>query len=144
MEWEINLHPFFRDKIKKLLSDARSLGFNVDVFQGYRSKEEQDKLFAKGRTEPGAIVTKARGGYSWHNFGIAADIVFKKDGKWSWAEEHPWSLLGDIGRELGLDWGGLWPKFRDRPHFQWNTNLTLSGARELYKTGGLDKVWENL
>lgn len=144
MEWQTNLHHFFREKIKSLLHEARSLGLDVDVFQGYRSIEEQDRLFAKGRTSPGVKVTNARGGYSWHNFGIAADIVFKKGGGWSWEENHNWSLLGDLGTEQGLDWGGNWPKFRDRPHFQWNTDLTLNKARKLLKEGGLDKVWENL
>ena len=144
MHWTNNLHPFFRERVKELLADARSLGLDVDVFHGYRTAEEQDRLFAQGRTAPGQKVTNARGGYSWHNFGIAADIVFKKEGKWSWADEHSWPLLGELGRELGLDWGGDWKRFRDRPHFQWSTDLNLSRARALFKEGGLDKVWENL
>lgn len=144
MTWQSNLHPFFREKIKTLLALAEKAGLEADVFQGFRSVEEQNELFAQGRTKPGKIVTKARGGYSWHNFGIAVDIVFKKGGKWSWSEEHNWPLLGDLGKGIGLDWGGDWKRFRDRPHFQWKTNLTLNKARELYKNGGLEKVWENL
>jgi hypothetical protein len=43
-----------------------------------RSFAEQDALYAQGRTKPGKIVTKARGGFSNHNFGVAFDIgVFK-------------------------------------------------------------------
>ena len=37
----------------------------------YRSFDEQNHLYAQGRTKPGKIVTYAKGGQSYHNFGLA-------------------------------------------------------------------------
>ena len=37
--------------------------------------EEQTALYAIGRTSPGKIVTKARAGESYHNYGLAFDWV---------------------------------------------------------------------
>ena len=37
--------------------------------------EEQTALYAIGRTSPGKVVTKARAGESYHNYGLAFDWV---------------------------------------------------------------------
>ncbi|MPM42905.1 hypothetical protein SDC9_89577 [bioreactor metagenome] len=60
--------------------------YHIDlrVTDGFRSVEEQDKLYAKGRTALGSIITKARGGCSNHNFGLAIDIVPIENGKLNW------------------------------------------------------------
>ncbi|SVE43245.1 uncharacterized protein METZ01_LOCUS496099, partial [marine metagenome] len=44
------------------------------VVHTLRTYAEQDDLYEQGRTEPGKIVTNARGGKSWHNFGLAIDF----------------------------------------------------------------------
>lgn len=139
------LNPKFNLLIQQLLAEAEEEGLSVGVFQGYRSYEKQAKLYAKGRTAPGKIVTKAKPGYSWHNFGLAADVVFKtKGGHWSWAEKHDWDHLGQIGKSIGLTWGGDFKSFSDRPHFQLTNGMTTAKARELYKIGGLEAVWEKV
>jgi RHS repeat-associated protein len=52
------------------------LGVQLRVTQGYRSKEEQDKLFMSSRTNPpGPWRTDAKGGQSYHNYGLAIDVV---------------------------------------------------------------------
>lgn len=135
------LFPPFYVKVRALLELAEKEGLKVGVFQGYRSYEEQARLYAKGRTKPGRRVTKARPGHSKHNFGFAADFVFKKQGRWSWAEEHPWDRLGALGRSVGLEWGGDWQSFVDRPHFQWDCKLSLADYRELYHEQGLGGIW---
>jgi peptidoglycan L-alanyl-D-glutamate endopeptidase CwlK len=97
-----------------------------------RTIAEQNKLFAQGRTAPGKVVTKARGGLSFHNYGLAIDIVliidtdgdgkhdkavwdtrtdFDKDGKADWME------VVTIFKQYGWTWGGDW-KFTDAPHFE--------------------------
>ena len=83
---------------------------------------------AKGRTAPGPVVTRARAGYSLHNFGIAIDLgVFSSDGK-KYHEENPlYRELGPLGESLGLEWGGRWKTILDEPHYQfrpaWASNL---------------------
>lgn len=52
----------------------------------YRSPEEQDALYAQGRTKAGKIVTNAKAYQSPHNFtpAQAFDFFFQKDGKAIW------------------------------------------------------------
>lgn len=138
------LYPPFEAKIEALLIAARAHGMEVGLFEGFRSWEKQAQIFAQGRTKPGKVVTKAPPGHSWHNFGLAADVVFRAKGKWSWAESHPWSRLGALGKELGLEWGGDWKRFPDRPHFEWKDKPSLASARLLYQKGGVRELWRHL
>ncbi|WP_218280269.1 M15 family metallopeptidase [Verrucomicrobium spinosum] len=74
-------------------------------------------MYAQGRTAPGSIVTKARGGYSNHNFGIAFDIgVF--EGTEYIGESPKYAAVAAIAKDLGLEWGGDWKSIQDQPHFQ--------------------------
>ena len=104
----------------KLIETAQSQGIN-----------------AQGRTKPGQVVTKARGGYSWHNFGLAFDIgIFSQDGKQYYGESPDYAVCGKIGESLGLEWGGSWPNFKDEPHFQMNPKgYTLAQLRERSEKG---------
>ena len=143
------------ERIRAVLQEAGKTGLPpVDIFMGVRTFAEQDALYAKGRTvvnpdgrtaeKPlGNMVTKAPGGSSWHNYGLAADLVFRPGGNWSWADSLPWKALGAIGVSCGLEWGGSW-KFKDTPHFQMIGSLTLPMAKELYLTGGFQAVWSKL
>ena len=110
------VHPDLQAKAKALADNAHAAGLDIKINEGYRSHEAQDKLYAQGRTEPGKIVTKAKGGQSWHNYGIAIDVIFH--GKNPYGEEHDWDALGKAGEDAGLEWGGRWTKMVDRPHFQ--------------------------
>lgn len=134
------LYPPFRDAIDALILAAQQEGLDVGMHQGFRSWEEQDRLYAQGRTTKGNKVTNAKGGQSWHQFGLAADVVFRVKGRWSWDPKHPWSRLDEIGRQLGLSRGPKW----DLPHFEWPRKMSLARARELYKKGGLQEVWKHL
>ena len=98
---------------------ARAAGFPVVLVSGTRSIEEQNALYAQGRTKSGGIVTNAKGGESAHNFGLAFDFAFGDVlGNPTWPENGPWSQVAEIGKQLGLEWGGDWGSFRDRPHLE--------------------------
>jgi peptidoglycan L-alanyl-D-glutamate endopeptidase CwlK len=128
---KIGLDPEFATKLnrfEKLLADR---GIKVIMTDAYRSILQQDNLYAKGRTIPGKIVTKARGGYSWHNFRLAADYAFVINGKVTW--NGPWAMFGKIARECGLEWGGSWKSFPDKPHVQWTRGKTLAEMRQMAK-----------
>jgi len=107
------VQPYARALVKK----AAQHGITIKVIAGLRTYEEQNELFAQGRTKPGRIVTNARGGFSNHNFGIAFDVgVF--EGASYLGESPKYKAVGALGMDLGLEWGGNWKTFLDEPHFQ--------------------------
>jgi peptidoglycan LD-endopeptidase CwlK len=125
------LHPALQPLATQLIEHALARGINAKVISGYRSYVEQDELYEQGRTKPGKIVTKAKGGQSWHNFGTAFDIgIFSKDGKIYYGESEAYAEVGMIGESLGLEWGGRWQRFPDEPHFQLRLGLTIAQLHE--------------
>lgn len=129
------LVPNAQRKAREWLRKCREAGINVKVICGTRTYEEQAELYAKGRTKPGKKVTKARPGYSWHNFGVAWDfVVFDEKGQPLW-ESPLMDRCGRIGEDLGLEWGGSWKRFVDKPHLQLAMGITLAEARERVKDG---------
>lgn len=122
------LDPQFAKKLAVFEQMLAARGIKVIMTWGYRSVQEQDALYAMGRTKPGKKVTNARGGYSWHNYGLAADYAFVIDGKVTW--DGPWDVFGQIAGQCGLEWGGGWAKFTDRPHVQVTRGKTLAQMRQ--------------
>ena len=111
------LLPQVQPMARALVQKAAAAGITIRVLSGLRSFAEQDALYAQGRTAPGPIVTKARGGYSNHNFGIAFDVgVF--EGNRYLADSPKYKAVGVLGMDLGLEWGGSWKTIVDQPHFQ--------------------------
>ncbi len=126
------------------------------IYMGLRDFETQDALYAQGRTAPGGIVTNAKGGYSWHNYGLAADYVLdifptKPSIQWSWDIKadvnkdgrNDWLQMAEIAVSCGLDAGYFWKKFPDAPHVENRFGLTINEAFELHRLGGIQKVWEH-
>ena len=116
---------------RRLLDACSAAGVQIKITSGFRSWKDQDKLYRKGRDAPGKKVTNARGGHSWHNFARAFDVAFIVHGRISW--EGPWEMVGRIGEQLGLEWGGRWHSFRDECHFQLTGGMTLAQARKAYQ-----------
>lgn len=95
-----------------------STGIEVRVTQAVRTWADQDALFARVPE-----VTKARGGYSMHNFGLAVDLapdkvngaVWQPD--WDGTDEH-YRVMIQFGEKYGLNCGADWHSFKDEPHFQ--------------------------
>jgi hypothetical protein len=121
------LHPPFQALARAFLAECEKAGHKLRVTFGHRTLEEQAKLYAQGRTAPGAIVTNAKPGQSAHNYAAAIDVVFLLDGgKIDW--NGPWDKIGKIGEKLGLVWGGSFKTFVDRPHFEWKDWRSLRQA----------------
>ena len=128
------LHPKLTRKIEQLLITAQSEGLNVFLFEGLRTNERQQELY-----DSGSGVTNAKAGQSFHNYGLAADLVFRDDeGNASWSMEHDWQRLGQLGENLGLKWGG---SFHDYGHFRLNTEMSIHEIQMLFETKGRDEVW---
>ena len=111
------LLPEVQPYARALVTKAGADGITIKVISGLRSYDEQNDLYAQGRTKPGRIVTNARGGFSNHNFGIAFDVgVFEGS---QYLDESPkYKAVGVLGMDLGLEWGGNWKTIQDEPHFQ--------------------------
>jgi len=108
----------------------------VRIISGTRTYDEQNQLFRRGRFgNPGPIVTRARGGRSNHNFGIAWDIgLFSADGGYS-RRDSDYRAAARDGRSSTLEWGGDWPTFPDLPHYQLALDLSLASVRERFEAG---------
>lgn len=92
-------------------------GYEMAILEGYRSPERQEKLAAMGTS-----VTNAGAFQSYHQFGLAADNGFYRDGKIVISEKDPWAargytLYGEVAESLGLTWGGRW-KMMDLGHVE--------------------------
>lgn len=134
-----SLQPKAQEKAREFLKAVTAeLGQDGTVFKilsGTRTYAEQDALFAQGRTKfPGSIVTKARGGQSNHNFGVAWDIGIFQAGKYI-PESPLYKKAGEIGKRLGLEWGGDWQSIQDEPHFQAIPESKLAATRSQFEAG---------
>lgn len=110
--------PELVEKVGRLLDAMAILGHPMRVTDGNRTVEQQQALYAQGRTKPGKIVTYADGVVkkSNHQGGRAVDCCF--DDPAPYAEKHPWALFGLAAEALGLKWGGRFQKLVDRPHVE--------------------------
>lgn len=109
-------------------------GVTVEVISGLRSWSAQAALYAQGRTKPGKIVTKARPGSSWHNYGLAIDLGLFQNGvyldeKMSAYADKLYTEIGALAGKMGIEWAGNWKSFQETPHFQVTFGLTLSDVR---------------
>lgn len=139
------LHPDLQEKIAELKEQCRLAGLIIGISECLRTREEQDALYAKGRMAPGNIVTNARGDTfsSMHQWGIAFDF-YRNDGSGAYNDSDGFfAKVGEIGKSLGLEWGGDW-KTPDKPHFQlpdWGSTPIL--LKKQYKTPEeFMKTWE--
>ena len=138
-----DLEPATRQLCDAFIHQCHLLGIEVAICQTLRTRDEQELLYAKGRTRPGepchhrdgarpvgscsvhplgATVTQVH--YGWHNAGRAFDFLFVNPGGGrSW--EGSWEAAGAVGEVLGMVWGGRW-RVPDRPHLENSKGLRLA------------------
>lgn len=130
-------HPRLQKLAAQLLEECSKQGLQIKIGETLRTVEEQDALYAQGRTKPGSIVTNAKGSSysSYHQWGTAFDI-YRNDGQGAYKESGRFfEKVGAIGVSIGLEWGGNWKSIVDKPHFQlpdWGSST--SGIKKLYAT----------
>lgn len=134
------LHPVVETATVALIERCYARGVNIVITQGLRTIAEQNGLFAQGRTQAELNkaglshikaqpdkpkVTNARGGTSYHNYGVAIDFaLLLNDGRVvSWDTKldvdkdgiADWMEVVDEANKLGFEWGGDWTSFKDLP-----------------------------
>lgn len=102
-------------------------GYDMVLLEGYRSPERQNRLAGMG-----ANVTHATGFRSYHQFGLAGDVAFLRDGKVVITEKDPWAMqgyqyYGEVAESVGLTWGGRW-KMMDFGHTEFRMIGVLGNA----------------
>jgi peptidoglycan L-alanyl-D-glutamate endopeptidase CwlK len=139
-------HPVLQKRIKKWIAACRKAGIIVGIGECLRTVDEQDELYAKGRTKPGTICTNAKGSTysSMHQWGIAVDfylMLMDIDGDGKTSDDAfndstgVFEKAGAIAKKYKLEWGGGWTSIKDRPHLQlpeWGS--TPYKLKQLYGT----------
>lgn len=148
------VYPPLLRRARAAAETADRRGHSYWLTSGLRTHAEQEALYALGRTRAnvdatpekplGNLVTRARGGQSMHNFGLAVDVALDADTHRAglqpdWRPEA-YAVWGEEVRRVGLEWGGDWPSFRDYPHAQW-PGVTLADCQREYARGGLQGLW---
>lgn len=146
-----SIHPKLKDELLEIYKEIcdRLTGRVMCRFSHVlRTFAEQDKLYAQGRKEAGKIVTYARGGQSYHNYGLAVDIVFliDKDNNGTF-ETASWDFTKDVDKDGEIDfnevdavfkmygWSGLYKadgKRWDFPHFQKTMGYTVIDLKKMF------------
>jgi peptidoglycan L-alanyl-D-glutamate endopeptidase CwlK len=130
-----SLHPAAQTAARLFLKKVLDGGIQARILSGTRTYAEQDALYRQGRFgNPGPIVTKARGGQSNHNFGIAWDIGIFDNGKYL-GDSPLYDAAATFATADGIEWGGNWKTLRDRPHYQLATGLAISDIRSRFEQG---------
>lgn len=119
------LHPRVQTRCQAFLDTCKEDGIDILITSTYRDGESQNALFAQGRSKPGARVTNARSGQSYHNWRCAFDFVPIKNGKAIWNDPALFERCGAIAEEVGLEWAGHWVGFKEMAHCQWTNGLKI-------------------
>ena len=129
------LHPKLQMLLPKIKAACAEQGLNVLFTDGMRTKAEQDALYEQGRTVVGTIVTNVQYPNSMHNWGVAVDFCRNVRGKEYDDSDNFFAKVGSIAKAYGLEWGGDWKNFPDKPHLQlaeYSLDGTTSYLRRVY------------
>ncbi|WP_237389773.1 M15 family metallopeptidase [Bacillus sp. USDA818B3_A] len=139
------LNPIVKERSNQLIQQAAKKGIVVVITDSFRSAEDQDKLYAQGRTTEGTIVTNAKGGESFHNYGLAIDFALETpSGDVVWDRGYDrngngkadWAEVVQMAKALGFEWGGDWTGFKDYPHLEMNFGLTIADLQNGERPAG--------
>lgn len=142
-----DLVPAARIRAQRFKDACAKVGVDILFTSTLRDNESQAALYAIGRTVKGAnprllkpmgdIVTNAKPGDSFHQYGTAFDFVPLVNGKAAWNDTALFTRCGAIAEGVGLEWAGRWKTFKELAHCQYTAGLTIAD----FKAG---KTMENL
>lgn len=138
-KWD-KINPRYKQRLLMVFKIMREQhGYELVLLEGYRSPSRQNMLSTNPNT------TRAKGYQSYHQFGLAADIAFKRNGKIVISERDPWAmrgyqLYGEVAESVGLTWGGRWKSIQDYGHTEYRMpglKKTKEMAEQLIAEGQL-------
>jgi peptidoglycan L-alanyl-D-glutamate endopeptidase CwlK len=136
------LHPKIRHKAFVAYREAvhvTPVGVHPFITEGIRSFKESDEDYAQGRTKPGPIISYAKGGQSYHNYGLAVDFVILINGKMHWIVDYNWMKVVECFKKQGFTWGGDWPHPKtDPPHLEMTFGYNWRDFLAKYNAGQID------
>lgn len=135
------LHPAIRSSAIAAYNKAVKItpvGVHPSITETMRSFERSDELYAQGRTKSGKIVTNAKAGQSYHNYGLAIDFVLQVNGLPDWTVNDNWMKVVNCFKERGFFWGGDFKIIKDYPHFENRLEYTWRTLLAKYKAGEID------
>ena len=126
------LHPAIRDDTAGFILDLQSQGKYVRVTQAFRTFEEQQAIF-------NSDVQAALPGHSWHNFGLAFDVVEVRDGNPTeenmlWSNPN-WDIITELGRSMGFATSADFQRSPYYGHFEMSFGFTTAELRERVREG---------
>lgn len=130
------LAPFVRERARIALTNAQNDGYPVAIFEGYRSPARQETLYSQGRTTAGKIVTRARAWQSTHQYGLAIDIAYLKNNRWSWDGDF------DKPSRYFIDQGFSWLAPFEQVHFEITAGLDEKEMYRITQEFGVQTLWE--
>lgn len=82
---------------------ARAINVNFIIYDFHRTTSQQQEKYAKGRTEPGSIITNVDGvrNKSRHQSWVAFDILILSDDMKSLWKSDGYKVLGEFWEALG-------------------------------------------
>ena len=137
----LQLHPAIRDKGISAYQDAVNktpAGVHPFVTETLRSFERSNQLYAQGRTAPGKIVTNSKAGQSYHNFGLAIDLVIQVNGLPVWTVNDNWMIMINAFINQGFVWGGNFKSIKDYPHVEMTLGHNWRDLLAKYNAGDKD------
>lgn len=142
------LHPKLRDEVELIYRELIKQRIPLRITDTLRTFEEQEQLYAIGRTKPGKIVTKANPGQSYHNYGLAVDfcLLTNQGGEASWNraadlninQKSDWDEIVSLFKHYGWEWGGDWASFKDYPHLQKTFGYSTADLLKMHNSHKID------
>lgn len=130
------LSPYFRLRLENALRDVQEAGYDLFVFEGWRAPARQNYLYEQGRNREGKKITNAKAWESWHNFGVASDLVYKIKNRWDWSGDFDKPSI--IMKGHGFEWLG---HIGDKPHYQITGGYTIQEAKAITMQHGVQQLW---
>jgi peptidoglycan hydrolase-like protein with peptidoglycan-binding domain len=161
------VNPQLANRIRQTAADLKAKGIKTTIVNtgAFRTPAMQNALYAQGRESLSKVNAmrkaagmgpisaaenkgKVSGQKAWgsfHNYGLAVDLVPVVNGKPTWkVPDSTWKAIGAAGKKNGLEWGGDWKK-KDLPHFEMAGGAASGKAyKSLYDQGGMNAVWNKV
>lgn len=136
------LYPPVKEMFEKGIALAHAQGLYAYPFEVYRDSKRQAQLYAQGRTTPGQIVSWAKPGLSYHEYGLAVDLVFDSDlrkpgPQWTWTGDY--FSLAKVMRSVGIE-----TISKEQAHFQKSYGIRTFTLKQIKDKHGLKGVWNFL